>query len=191
MDGPVYRQAWGCPASLSDQHSQPVARPAPSPGVSSFAPMDWSDVEENYVGRSPVPAITSNLAILPLNPQPYSIPDPQFSLIHCWRAGDPASSSFGRSPCADLPLSATDPRCRTPVKDHGFQQNLLLWPQPTSTSGHGSIPLTYADPSHELSSGFGPTPTSGGSQIAQRPKATSSRCINCWTRKKRVISFIR
>jgi len=197
MDQPGSQQAWGCLAPLSNQQNHLVPQHGDDPEDLSLTLTDGCDYQWNDVGCSQIATNVPSQAVPLFNPQPHSNPEPHSGLIRRWYARYPASSSFGQSPDADLPLSAVDAECQFPVNDQSFQQNLLSWPQPKSVAELNSIPNPYGDTNHESLSGFDQALTAGDPLATQRlgephsnTRQKSGRCVRCWALRKPVILFI-
>ena len=196
MDQPAFQQAWGYSVPLSDQQNHLVAQHDDDPEDLSLISADWCDYEWNYMGCSQIAPNVPNQAVPLFNPQLYSNPENHSDLAGYWCAGYAASSNFGQSPDADLPLSAVDAQCQFPANDHGFQQNLLPWPQPKSTAEPNPIPIRRGDANYESSSGFEQALTASDALATQHlgepqsyPRKNSGRCVRCWAISKPVILF--
>jgi hypothetical protein len=157
MDQPGFQQA------CDYQQNHLVAQDGNDPEGLSLTLTDWCDYDWIYVGCSPnVPG-----QVVPLfNLQPHST---HSDLIRHWDARHAASSTFGQSPGADLPLSA--------------EVNSILIP--------------YGDTNYESFSGFEQALTAGAALATQRlgephsnPRQNSGRCVRCWALRQPVFLFI-
>jgi hypothetical protein len=178
MGQPGFQQACGCSAPLYDQQNHLVTQHGDDPEGSSLALTDWCAYDWNHVGYN---QIATNVPCQAVPLSAYT-----------------ASSSFGQSPGADLPLSAVDAECQFPANDQSFQQqNLLAWPQPKSTAEPNSILFPYGDTNYEPFLGFEQSLTAGAALTTQRlrephssPRQKLGRCIRCWALRKPVFLFI-
>jgi hypothetical protein len=136
MDQPGFQQACDYSAPLSDQQNHLVAQHGNDPDGLSLTLTDWGDHDWTYVGCSQIATNVPSQAVPLFNPQPHSNPEPHSGLILHW---DAASSTFGQSPGADLPLSAVD----------------------ASTAEVNSILIPYGDTNYESFSGFEQALTAG------------------------------
>jgi hypothetical protein len=149
-----------------------VAQHGNDPDGLSLTLTDWSDHDWTYVGCSQIATNVPSQAVPLFNPQPHSNPEPHSGLILHW---DAASSTFGQSSGADLPLSAVD----------------------ASTAEVNSILIPYNDTNYESFSGFEQALTAGAALTTQRlgephsnPRQNSGRCVRCWALRKPVFLFI-
>lgn len=186
MDQPGFQQAWGYSMPPSDQQGHLVAQHGDDPEGLSFPLPKWCEYDWNYMGCSPSATNVSSQTVPLVNPHPHSNPEPHSGLIRHWHAGYAASSSFGQSPGADLPLSADDVKRQFPANDQSFQQNLLPWSQPESTTELNFILTAYADTNYELFSGCEQALTAGAALGTQKSKP----CVRCWALRKPVFLFI-
>ena len=197
MDQPAFQQAWGCSVPLFDQQNHLVALRGDDPEDSSLTLTDWCDYEWNDIGCSQIAINVPNQTVPLFNSQPRSNPEPHSGLVRYWYTGCAASSSFGRSPNADLPLSAVDTECQFPAYAQSFQQNLWPWPQLELTAELNSIPIPYGNTKYESPSGFDQALTAGDALATERlgeprsnPRKESLRCVKCWALRKPVSLFI-
>ena len=150
----------------------------------------WCNYEWNYVECSQSTTNVPSKAVPLLSPQSHSNPEPHSGLIRHWYAGDAASSSFGQSPDADLPLRAVDAERQSPVNDQSFKQNLLPWPQPKSNAELNSILIPYGGTNYEALTTGAALATQRLGEPHSKPRQKSGRCVRCWALRKPVILFI-
>lgn len=178
MDQPNFQHVWGYSAPLSSQQNHLMAQYSNEPEGLRVTVTDLCDYDWNSVGHSQVAACVPGQAEPLFNPEPHS------SMDRHWYTGH------------NLPLNVDDAGCQFAANDQNFQQqNLLLWPQPKSTTEPNSSLIPYGD--YDSFSGFEQTLATGPAPATQRlgelysnPRQKSGRCVRCWALKKAVLLLV-